>query len=192
MRPTRRQDLVVRRARDALIFCKEEGMGKTGKEARGVRASKKTWTYGLSALCVVVAMLGCVPENNGGGGFGGFSSVSGTVQDQPFFMYSGVAERVGQGFFITLTDSSSFGCVSTPSGNYLKIVVNAAGEGSFNASGSVTFGSVEDNLEDSDAATSGSGTISSIDEVAKTISGNLSAQGSASDVSGNFSVDICD
>lgn len=153
------------------------------------RRDMKAWALLLGL--VLVAMLGCIPEGGGPGPGGGFSSVSGTVFDQSFSMYSGVAESTGGGYLITLTDSASYGCTSTPSGDYLRVIFEAGQVGTASASGNVTFSSVEANLDVSEGATAGSVSITEIDETFGTISGDLTASNASSSVSGTFTVDIC-
>lgn len=144
--------------------------------------------YWLAGAAMIVLALGCI---EGGTGAGGFSSVSGTIQGESFQMYSGVAESNGSGYAITITDSSGYGCVSTPSSRYLQVTWGADSEGSTSAAGNVTFSSVDMNISPSVPATSGSVTIDSIDPAAGTITGSISAQGNDSEVSGNFEVEIC-
>ncbi len=149
--------------------------------------SSSRWFYSLVASVVLILGLGCIE-----GGAGGFSNVSGTIQGESFQMLSGVAEETGSGgYSITITDSSGYGCISTPSTRYLQVTWGVSGEGSTDAAGNVTFSSVESNISPSEPATSGSVTIDLIDQAAGVISGSIDAQGSDSSVSGSFEVDIC-
>jgi|AP45_3_1055517.scaffolds.fasta_scaffold27795_2 hypothetical protein len=157
---------------------------------RPVDSQRHIRTWALLLGLVLIAMLGCIPPE-GSAPTGGFSSVSGTVFDQSFSMYSGVAESTGAGYLITLTDSSSYGCTSTPSGDYLRVIFEAGQVGTTSAAGNVTFSSVEANLDVSEGATAGSVSIDEIDETFGTISGDLTASNDTSSVSGSFTVDIC-
>lgn len=124
-----------------------------------------------------------------------FGSVSGEVMGQPFQFSSGVADADGRGnYLITLSDDYGFDCFSSPSGNYLSIVIaNVDGPGTYSASRYVTFNSYENNINYSDSAFSGSVTIDEIDtEFDYTISGSISASSTDSNVSGSFTVEICE
>lgn len=124
----------------------------------------------------------------------GFGSVSGDVMGQPFQYGSGVADRDARGnYLITLSDTSGFDCYSSPSGNYLSITIASInGPGTYAASQSVTFNHFENNTNYSDSASSGSVTIDEIDDSRQIIHGSISATNQDSDVSGIFSVEICD
>lgn len=124
----------------------------------------------------------------------GFGSVSGDVMGQTFQYGSGVADHDGRGnYLITLSDSTRFDCYSAPSGNYLSIVIAGVdGPGTYSASHAVTFNHFENNTNYSDPASSGSVTIDEIDSDRQLIHGSISASNIDSDVSGIFSVEICD
>ncbi len=125
----------------------------------------------------------------------GFGSVSGTVYNQSFSEISGAADKLGSTYTITLANTSEFSCSSqtpTPS-NYLLVdipnIEDMDQSQTFSASGAVFFNKVEEDVADSSGATSGTVTIESIDGF--TIAGSLSASGPDGDISGSFSVEIC-
>jgi hypothetical protein len=145
--------------------------------------------YGVVGGLVLLFGLGCL---EGGVGAGGLSNVNGTIQGESFQMYSGVAEQNGMaGYAITITDASTYGCMSTPNERYLQVTWGAGAEGQSSAAGNVTFSSVDMNLSPSEPATSGSVTIDLIDPAQGIISGSIDAQGADSSVSGSFELEIC-
>ncbi len=153
---------------------------------RGVNKTAGVFYFGVVSFTVLALMLGCIE-----GGTGGFYNVDGEVMGESFQMYGGVAEATGSGYWITITDSSSYDCVSTPSSNYLQVTWETAGVGSTAAAGNVTFSRVEGNISPSDPAVSGEVVIDSVDVTNGFIAGSITAQGSSSDVSGSFEIEIC-
>lgn len=160
---------------------------KRGERPVGIRDDDRMMYVALGALALIFG-LGC-PEATGGGG--GFSNVNGTIMGESFQMYGGVAEAVGGGYAITLTDSSGYDCYSTPNSKYLQVSWEAGGVGSSSAAGNVTFSSVEGNVSPAEGAVSGTVTLDQIDTVNNLLSGSISARGSESEVSGSFEVEIC-
>ncbi|MFU8804481.1 MAG: hypothetical protein ACNA8W_11770 [Bradymonadaceae bacterium] len=144
----------------------------------------------LAVFCLLQAGCGLEDLDLGGG-----SGVSGTVHGADFSMSSGTAEYDAEGnYFITLSDSALFDCFSAPTGNHLSIIVaGIGGEGTFSASGTVSFNSFEHSVNNSENALSGTVRVESIDaEVEKLIRGSITASGPESEVSGSFRVKICD
>ena len=139
-------------------------------------------------LLALLCSLACI---EGGPSTGGLSSVEGTVQGEPFQMYSGTAERLSTGYAVTLADSFDYGCVSTPSGGYLQVTFVTSGVGTIDAEGNVTFSSVTPSSSPSTPADAGLVTIDTIDETASSLTGSIRASNSDSDVSGSFEVEIC-
>lgn len=123
----------------------------------------------------------------------GQSSVTGTVQGQPYALMSGTAEALsGGGYILTLVDDSDYGCSSTPVGGYLTVVIGGvAGEGEFSAVGNVSFNRVEGGTNYTEQATSGSVVIDRVDLTWDEIQGEIDAVGAESRVQGQFSVPIC-
>jgi hypothetical protein len=145
----------------------------------------------ISATILVttfVSMIGC-GELEGLPG----TDISGTVQGESFSFVSGTADaRASGGYILTLADDPSYDCFSTPPGNYLTIVVDGVDStGSISALGNVSFNRIEDGINHSDSATSGSDTIDLLDTVDSRIEGDVDALGEESDVIGFFSVPIC-
>ncbi len=144
----------------------------------------------LLVLCYSF-FLACGDLNNGFGGGG----VSGTVFDQYFSDSVGTAEKVASTYTLTMANTPEFSCNSiTPApSSYLLIdipdIVDQPGEQTFSAAGRVFFNKLEDDFADSSGATSGSVTIESID--AFNVNGIISASGPDGDISGSFSVEIC-
>lgn len=136
----------------------------------------------------LLALVGCgdqdLPNTN----------ISGSVHGELFSFVSGTAESTVDGeYILTLADDPSHSCTSTPPGNYLTIVITGvASTGSFSAAGNVHFNRIEDSINHSESATSGSVIIEVLDaETSRRIEGDISASSEGNDVSGVFSVPIC-
>lgn len=141
-------------------------------------------------------LLTCVLLFAGCGELGdliGESSVSGTVQGEPYSLISGTAERTsGGGYILTLVDDSGYDCFSTPMGSYLTVVIGGvSSEGTYPAAGNVSFNRVEGGANYSETATSGSVMIDHVDLSWREIEGEIDAAGASSSVRGRFSVPIC-
>lgn len=140
-------------------------------------------------LCYV-AFLACGDLDGPGG------SVSGTVLNEDFSQLSGSGDKSGSSYTITIADTPEFSCgsiSSTPSSYLLITIDNIADieeQQVFPAAGTVFFNKwVDDASDGSIAATGGTVTIDSIDEF--NITGHVSATEPESDISGEFSVEIC-
>lgn len=122
------------------------------------------------------------------------TTISGTVNGESFSYSGGVAFESGSDYIIELVDHTDYDCTSTPSDNYLLIVISGVeSEGTISASGNVSFNSTEyvegSPIQTSHGATSGTITIDRLDMLR--IEGALDALGPDSDVAGDFSVPIC-
>ena len=126
---------------------------------------------------------------------GGGSDVSGTVNGKTFTSVSGSAESSFGSYVITLSDSSEFSCTANTGlpDVYLTVVIGDVLEApaTFDASGVVGFNSFESGIGTPESAISGTVTIDEIDEAFGTIDGSIDASGASSNVSGTFSVEIC-
>ncbi len=139
----------------------------------------------ILVVCTALVAAGCLEESAG--------TVSGTVLGSTFDIVSGSAEREGGSYTIFLSDVEGFSCSpeDVPS-TYLQIALaNVSEETTYDAAGNVTFNSVVENVIESDTATAGTITITSLDETVERIEGTIDAQGADSAVEGDFKVDIC-
>ncbi len=164
------------------------------------KSDNRFWWVYFTGL--IIAALGCIPvENNGfNDGTGGpdpTTDVSGTVGGQPFSTASGSAElNVDGTYVITLADTTEFSCDSSSGlpGNFLQIVIgeiDAEAPQSYDADGRVFFNVYEDGVSVGDGADTGTVDIDDVDTFGGFIDGSLDATGPDSDVSGSFSVQIC-
>lgn len=140
----------------------------------------------LLHLTLAFIITGC-------GDLGNTSDVSGAVMGSDFFSTAGSAESDGAGYTITLSDSSAFSCFPIGSQDaYLTVVIGSVdGPTSIPAAGNVFFNNFQDNINTTEAATSGTVSIDSVDTDLGTISGTIDASGDTSSVQGSFSVEIC-
>ena len=140
-------------------------------------------------------LMACALLTAGCGELAGGTTVTGEVHDQEFDGFGGTAEKFGDTYTITIADDSGFDCFSTPSGDYLTIVIAGVDQtGSYSAVESVSFNSVSQGFQDTESATGGTVQIDRIDdedEPSPRIVGSIDAHGPTSDVSGDFSVRIC-
>lgn len=147
----------------------------------------------LTAIAVLIA-AGCLPEDPIEP-----DEVTGDVKGQQFTGVSGTAEgNPDDGYDITLVDDRSFSCDSTPTGSYLTVVVGQVGsEGRFDAAERVSFNHVEQNEPgdpNPEPADQGEVDIWNVDDDDPhnpRIEGQIDAFGQNSQVSGTFSVPIC-
>ncbi len=139
------------------------------------------------ALC---ACAGCVPLDDG---FGGGTSLSGSVDGEPFAFVSGGADAVGTGYVILLTNTPEFSCnsVDAPPLDYVSISVSGVetAPSTYDAAGNVFFNSFEGGVSAGDAATAG--TVSIDDIGFGSIVGSIDASNDDSDIFGSFDVEIC-
>ena len=145
----------------------------------------------ISALIAVgcTVLIGCGELENLAG-----TDISGTVQGQSFSFVSGTAEATSQGgYILTLADDPSYDCASTPPGMYLTIVITGVDStGTIAAPGNVSFNRIEDGINHTESATSGSVVIDFLDpDDTRLIEGDVDAASDESSVSGIFSVPIC-
>ena len=122
------------------------------------------------------------------------TNISGSVHGEPFSFVGGTAESTVDGeYILTLADDPSHSCISTPPGNYLTIVITGVDStGSFPASANVHFNRVEDGINHSASADSGSVIIEVLNtDTSRLIEGDISASSEGNDVSGVFSVPSC-
>lgn len=143
----------------------------------------------IQLVCAVISisLLGCVEG-------AGSSDVSGAILGSTFDAIGGSAESEGDGFTITIADSTAFGCgaFGVLPESYLTVVIGTiTGPTTLGASGVVYFNSFEDGISSSEAATSGSVTIDLVDTELNRIEGYVDASGDTSSVAGSFAVDIC-
>ena len=147
----------------------------------------------LGAGCFLLLGCGELDGLIGENGFGE-TRVSGLVYGESYDFVSGTAEASGGVYTLTLSDSWSYDCRSTPSGRYLTIVVaGVTTEGTISAAGNVTFNQIEEGFGSiPEGATAGSLTIDRLDEEESgMIEGYIDARGESSEVRGSFSVPIC-
>jgi hypothetical protein len=121
------------------------------------------------------------------------TEISGTVHGESYTFVSGTAESSMNGFVLTLADDPDFDCASTPPGRYLTIVIGGVEQvGSFDAVGNVSFNLVDDEINHTEGATSGTVVIDVLDpDDQGVISGEVDLLGPESDVYGTFSVPFC-
>ena len=147
----------------------------------------------LGAGCLVVTGCGELDSLIGENGLGE-TRVSGLVYGESYDFVSGTAEASGGVYTLTLSDSWSYDCRSTPSGRYLTIVMSGVNsEGTVPAAGNMTFNQIDQGIGAiPEGATGGSLTIDLLDEEEfGVIEGYIDARGESSDVRGSFSVPIC-
>ncbi len=155
-------------------------------------ASRRRTILGVFAV-VGALSLGCISDG-GGSGFT-YTDVNGTVLDQRFTSFSGVAEQANGMYVVILTDTSGYTCTRSPIGDYLEVTWVANRMGTESAAGNVTFAFVEEFVdgfvETTEPASGGTFTITEIDEFNDTLSGEIDAFSGGSDVRGDFTVEIC-
>lgn len=120
--------------------------------------------------------------------------VDGEVRGQPFSATSGVAEPLsGGGYVLTLSNSPSFSCTSGPTTSSLSVVLDGfSADGEYDADDRVSFNSIQDGVIDGDTATSGRFSVEIVEDGSPPyISGDITASGPESQVSGTFEVPIC-
>lgn len=144
----------------------------------------------MRKYCLVVVgltLFGC-------GDLGSSGDVEGNIFGSAFEFVGGSAEGFGDAYTITLADTNAFACTNfeAPPTSYLIVVLDGINRPAvFDAVNVVTFSLYDDGVNVSEAAISGQVSIDTLDAEKGTISGIIDATGRSSDVTGSFTVSIC-
>jgi len=151
----------------------------------------------IFVLAAAALVTGCGDFVDPGLGAGaGTSDVTGSVESSSFEVQSGSADQSYEdnSYVITLANTPEYACTSSSGlpGDYLTVVISEIdGPTTVDAEGHVYFNSFRDGISVGEAADGGSVTIDTVDDFAGEIRGSVDATGPNSEVSGNFSVEIC-